>query len=144
MYDLHTFMEDKWYLNEHLYLLSSCILYNLNIMEQKQLGCTERLEQNIFGQKHIFGDPPDHQSLRIQKSSPNNIIYCYLLFSVVDAAGKPPSGFLQGASTWPGSYSECLGISVGGSVQNDSFTGRYCWMSVSNGVHKSAVCIKSI
>ena len=55
-----------------------------------------------------------------------------LLFvcAVVDAIGKPPSGILQGALQWLGSYSECTqvraNIPVGKQAYEQVFQGKYC------------------
>ena len=45
-------------------------------------------------------------------------------FKVIDAAGKIPSGILEGDMMWTGSYDECLAVHAG------RFDGKYCMGSL--------------
>ena len=49
------------------------------------------------------------------------IATCYSFdLSVVDAAGKPPSGLMNFKLNWFGDYEECV------AVKADDFNGQYC------------------
>ena len=54
--------------------------------------------------------------------------------TVLDATGKPPSGLLQGALTWPGLYTQCRDIRVpaapGTASTEAEFGGQYCTATV--------------
>ena len=48
---------------------------------------------------------------------------------VLDAMGKPPSGLLNGAVKWLGSYDECLAVEATVNISGEitlPFKGQYC------------------
>jgi hypothetical protein len=60
---------------------------------------------------------------------------------VLDAAAKPPSGLLRGATWWVGGYSECLSLSgrTNSSQQLAPFGTAYCSLSFGNASRQSTV-----
>ena len=54
--------------------------------------------------------------------------YLFHLFSVIDAAGKPPSNILGGGRMWLGDFDECLAVQAVAAVNNITyrFVGQYC------------------
>lgn len=65
-----------------------------------------------------------------------NLIYSLNYIAVLDAMGKPGSGFMGGNLKWLGSYDECFAVEA--TVNNSGviispFTGRYCLTSFSVG-----------
>lgn len=61
----------------------------------------------------------------------------FLLFVVVDAAGKFPSGLLLGNAQWIGTYGECIGTSSEKSksqkLYNSTVLGEYCLVNIGDG-----------
>lgn len=58
---------------------------------------------------------------------------------VLDAAAKPPSGMLRGATWWMGDYSECLSLTgtANNSQQLAPFSTAYCSLSFGNASHRN-------
>ena len=67
----------------------------------------------------------------------NNFGRYNVLVSVLDSTGKPPIGLFQGSLNWVGQYDQCYkiqaersNISTGETIENNTFTGSYCDISM--------------
>ena len=88
---------------------------------------------------HFFGSGEKYKFLPKKFSSPSlfKMILIGFIFSVIDAAGKPPADLLDGDINWLGDYEECLAIhsnlTFNSSVTLNpvpAFNGEYCLVGI--------------